>query len=521
MRFDQSQSMRMSQQMKLAPHMIQSMEILQMPLAALEERIEQELESNATLEIDEGTPESRADNAAPGETFDEPPTSGGEDSPLEVDAQHGTDDFARLDSYERTNPEAADNAYDGTDRARERERDFDDRRPAREDGEGDAKSEAMANTAARAESPAEQLAEQWGLSDVDPSLRPLGEMIVGFIEDDGYLRTPLETVLEKSPPLPDGRHPTLAELERALRAVQLMLEPPGIGARDTRECLLLQIDAKEAESPITDPLWATVRKIVEDHLDDLANNRLPRIAQRTGASIDELKKAIDRLKTLSLAPGRALIESKEAPITPDAFVEYDPENDRYYAYLNDRRLPNLRINQEYALMAKDRGTPKPTREFIRTNLGNAQFLMEAIEQRKRTLLRVVEAVVVAQREFFDFGPQAIKPLPMTKVAEQLGIHVATVSRAVAEKYLATPRGTVPLRKFFTGGTVSDSGEEVSWDAIKAALQDVIEKEDKANPLSDDQLADELKARGLEIARRTVAKYRGQLGIPTGRLRKAY
>ena len=524
MRFDQSQSMRMSQQMKLAPHMIQSMEILQMPLAALEERIEQELESNATLERSEGSDSPQDLAAAPGDArSDEPPTAGSDDSPLNVDAQHGTDDFDRLESFERANPEAAANQFDDAppDRTRDRERDYDDRRPARDDDGIDAKSEAMANTAARPESPAEQLAEQWALTDVDPALRPLGAMIVAFIEDDGYLRTPLDTIIQKSPPLPGGRVPTLAELERALRAVQLMLEPPGLGARDTRECLLLQIDAKEAESPVPDPLWPLVRRIVEDHLDDLANNRLPRIAQKTGAAMDDLKRAVDRLKTLSLAPGRALVQATEAPITPDAFVEYDPEHDRYFAYLNERTLPALRINQEYAQMAKDRGVAKPTREFIKTNLGNAQFLIEAIEQRKRTLLRVVEAVVAAQREFFDYGPQAIRPLPMTKVAEQLGIHVATVSRAVAEKYLSTPRGTVPLRKFFTGGTVSESGEEVSWDAIKAALQDVIAQEDKANPLSDDQLADELKKRGLEIARRTVAKYRGQLGIPTGRLRKAY
>jgi len=147
--------------------------------------------------------------------------------------------------------------------------------------------------------------------------------------------------------------------------------------------------------------------------------------------------------------------------------------------------------------------------------------MEAIEQRKKTLLRVVQAVVAAQREYFESGPQALRPLPMTKVAEQLGVHVATVSRAVAEKYLGTPRGVVALRKFFSGGTTDAEGQEVSWDAIKAALLDIVSSEDKASPLSDDDLAAELKNRGLEIARRTVAKYRGQLDIPTGRLRKTH
>lgn len=504
--------------MKLAPHMIQSMEILQMPLAALEERIEQELESNATLELadGDGEPVGEVEGAGADPSGDRAPEPG-EDAPLRVDGDHAADDFARLDNFEQSNPEAAENEYD----ERRAEPEPMDRRAAPGDGDRDPKSEAMANTAARPDSPSRQLAEQWGLSEVDPALRPLGDLIVSYIEDDGYLRTSLETIIDHAPAGADGSKPTLVQMERALRAVQLMLDPPGVAARDTRECLLLQIDAKEAESPIVDPVWALVRRVVEEHLEDLANNRMPRIVQKTGATMEAIKKAVERLRTLSLAPGRSLVESSESPITPDAFVEYDADRDRYYAYLNDTRLPSLRINQEYAKMAKDRAVPKPTREFIRTNLGNAQFLMEAIEQRKRTLLRVVEAVVAAQREYFDFGPQSIKPLPMTKVAEQLGIHVATVSRAVAEKYLQTPRGIVPLRKFFTGGTVSESGEEVSWDAIKAALQDVIAGEDKQNPLSDDQLAEELKKRGLEIARRTVAKYRGQLGIPTGRLRKAY
>ncbi len=520
MRFDHSQQMRMGQHMKLAPHMIQSMEILQMPLAALEERIEQELESNATLELAEGEPEPAVDGSGPAELA---PSGTDESRPMEVDERSGTADFERLGSFEDQNPEAAENDY--SDAGRVRETDYLDRAQSatRADGDADPKSEAMANTAARPSSPAEQLREQWGLVEVEPSLRPLGEMIVGYIEDDGYLRTPLETIIEKSPPVdgPGGpARPTLPQMERALRAVQLMLDPPGIAARDRRECLLLQVDAHEAESERPDE-WALPRKIIEDHIDDLLNNRLPRISQKTGASVDEIKSAIERVRTLSIAPGRALLQQAESPITPDAFVEYDADQDRYYAYLNDRRLPNLRINQEYAKMARDKAVPKPTKDFIRTNLGNAQFLLEAIEQRNKTVLRVVEAVVEAQREFFDYGPQAIKPLPMTKVAEQLGIHVATVSRAVAEKYLQTPRGIVPLRKFFTGGTVTDGGEEVSWDAIKAALQDVIDKEDKKNPLSDDDLAEALKARGLEIARRTVAKYRGQLGIPTGRLRKAY
>ena len=519
MRFDTSQHMRMSQQMKLAPHMIQSMEILQMGLAELEERIEQELESNATLEQADGS-EPAAALEGVGNRDDEQPGSdpAAENGPLRVDEGSGRDDFERLGSYEEDNPDVAENQYSASEARIERE-ERDTRTRTGEDGT-DSKMEAMANTAARGENLQEQLQEQWGLVDVDPVLRPLGEMIVGYIEDDGYLRTPLATIIDRAPPGKNGERPAPEQMERALRAVQLMLEPAGIGARDQRECLLLQIDAREDNGESTES-WELVRRIIDGQLEDLAQNRLPKIAQKLGVTVDQVRAAIDKLKTLSLAPGRQLVNTAEPGIVPDAFVEYDAEHDRYFGYLNDRRLPNLRINQEYARIAKDRAEAKPTRDFIRTNLANAQFLIEAIEQRKRTILRVLEAVIAAQRDFFDFGPQAIKPLPMTKVAEQLGIHVATVSRAVADKYVQTPRGIVALRKFFTGGTTNEAGEEVAWDAIKVALQDVIEKEDKKNPLSDDQIVEELKKRGLEIARRTVAKYRGQLGVPTGRLRKVH
>ncbi|MBX9736095.1 MAG: RNA polymerase factor sigma-54 [Phycisphaerales bacterium] len=519
--------MRMGQQMKLAPQMIQSMEILQMSQAELQERIDSELESNATLEIAESA-EAELTRSRDDERF----VNLAERGPMEVGEQGAAADFERLSTFEESNPEAAANSFDEPERYRESE--WEDRRregSISEDGR-DAKMDAMANTADRSKPVSDQLMEQWHLVEIDPRLRELGEVIVGYIEDDGYLRTSLETILDRIPvagPAAITPRPTKEEMERALGAVQLLLEPAGIGARDSRECLLLQIDARgddpqgdQSGTGAGDRAWSVARRVVTDHLDDLANNRLPKIAKSLGADIDELKSALGLLRTLSLAPGRRLNEEQEPGIVPDAFVEYDAERDRYIAYLNDQRLPNLRVNQEYAKLVKDRAAPKPTRDFLRTSIGNANFLIDAIEQRKRTVLRVVEAVVDAQREFFDFGPQALKPLPMTKVAEQLGIHVATVSRAVSEKYIQTPRGVVSLRKFFSGGTTSsESGEEMAWDAVKAALREIIDGEDKSNPLSDDELADELKKRGLDIARRTVAKYRGQLNVPTGRLRKIH
>lgn len=563
MRFETSQHMKLGQQMKLAPRMIQSMEILQMPLAELEDRIEQELESNATLELVEGDPNSDApagDSTAEGDADDEGfgDADGGEasegeesgegallsesvegdEAPVNVDSGSAKDDFERLDSFEDTNPDAAENEFSASDYSHERMGEQEYQPRERYDGETDAKSEAMAATPARAASLVDQLRGQWALTEVREDLRPLGEVLISFLDDDGYLRTELASIAERAtvgdPKEAAGGtvifavRPTVEQLEEALSAVQLLLEPAGIAARTPRECLLLQLDALEDEAQDIGWPRATLvaaRTLVEHHLDDLLQNRLPRVAEKTGLTLGEIKEAMTLMRRLSLAPGRRLVSDDAKPIIPDAIVEYDGDQDRYIAYLNDRSIPSLRINEEYARLAKDKGMERKDRDFIKTNLGNAQWLIEAVEQRKRTLLRVVRAVVDAQRDFFDFGPQALKPLPMTQVAEQLGIHVATVSRAVAEKHLATPRGIVPLRKFFSGGlqTTGESGEgeSMAWDAIKVALKEVIDAEDKASPLSDETLVDELKKRGIEIARRTVAKYRDQIGIPTARLRKTF
>lgn len=513
MRFDMSQQMRLGQHLKLAPRMIQSMEILQMPLTQLEERIEQELESNPTLEVAETHVDPRRTRLEMRQRRREERE---EERPLEVDERGGTPDFARLEAFEQANPEAIEEehpvpqARTPADDGRVPHR----RAPA---GEDEDLPDAVAAAPARAPSLVEQLQEQWRLADVPEDLRAAGELLLTYVEDDGYLRTPLETIVRQAPEAPD-----VGVLTRALTALQTVLDPPGVCARDLRECLLLQIAALERDGERTDrQALAVARRLLTDHMDDLVRNRLPRIAEKAGLSLEAIKAGVDQIRRLSLAPGRRLVEEREPPVVPDAIVEYDAEQGRYVAYLNDARLPNLRINRRYAEMVRDRHLPRKDRDFLRTNLSNAQWLIDAIGQRRHTLLRVIHAVLEHQRDFFDFGPQALRPLPMTQVAEELGIHVATVSRAVADKYLLTPRGIVPLRRFFTGGLPTDSGQEVSYDAVRAALSEIVAAEDKSRPLSDEALVEELKKRGIEIARRTVAKYRDQMGIPSARLRRAY
>jgi RNA polymerase sigma-54 factor len=264
-----------------------------------------------------------------------------------------------------------------------------------------------------------------------------------------------------------------------------------------------------------------VRRLITDHYDDLLQNRLPRIAQKTEMSLPEIREAIELLRKLNLSPGRDLVDEDVPPIIPDVIVEYDEELDEYLARLSDGLLPSLRVSPRYRKMARDRSMDKSSREFISENVRNSNWLIDAVRQRRSTLLRVVNLVLAHQRDYFDQGRQSLRPLPMIDVAEQLGIHVATVSRAVADKWMQTPRGLVPLRMFFSGGTATDSGQQMSWEAVKATLQEIIDAEDKSSPLSDEALAAELKKRGIEIARRTVVKYRQQLDIPPARRRKVH
>ncbi len=509
MRIDAGQYQRMSQQMKLSPRMIQSMEILQLSTMALEERIEQELENNPLLELTEIKPE---DNGR--REDDRVETDDGEKPLVAHDSEAGestSDDFNRLNDLSDSQSDTWESNVSESGEYRPTVR--------HDPSERDGKMDAMANTAARGLPLNDQLLDQWRFVEVDDQTRRAGEHLIGFIDDDGYLRTSMQDVVRQAP-----AGVTIPMLEEALAELQRRLDPPGIGATDLRQCLLLQIDAMLADESIDleefDEL-ERARTLVAEHLKDIEMNRLPRIAAATGLSMEQVNAALARLRRLDPRPGRQLSPQTPQAIVPDVIVEYDPVHDSYVAALNRGRQPSLRINPTYRKLGKDRDQDKGTREFVARNLSNARWLLDSIEQRNNTLLRVVRAVLEVQRDFLDHGTQHLKPLPMVQVADQLGIHVGTVSRAVSEKYLQTPRGIFPLRMLFTGGTESASGEEMSWTAVQAKLKEVVDAEDKADPLSDETLAEKLSDQGIVIARRTVAKYRKQLGIPTARQRKQY
>jgi RNA polymerase sigma-54 factor len=513
MRFDTSQQMKLGQQMKLAPRMIQSMEILQMPLMALQERIEQELESNIALEqIEPGGEaaefegDAAADAANEADAREAGDSAGEQELMVGDDTRDSAEDFERLDELTETYGDMLGDYVPSS--------------PRTGDGERDGKMDAMANIAARSASLEEQLLEQWRMAEVDDRTRAIGELLIGYIGDDGFMAADAETILAHRGAVP-GLELDEASLEHGIDLLQAWLEPRGLAARSLRESLLLQIEAVAELEDEIDPRWNDVRVLLADHFDDVVQNRLPKIAAATGLSLDRIQDAISLMPRLDLSPGRRLVDDSPPPVIPDIIVEYDEDTDSYVPSVNGETLPGLQLSAEYAAMAKDKAQDRKTREFVGENVQRATWIMDAIRQRTNTLLRVANVVVAHQRDWFEHGSSGLKPLPMTDVADQLGIHVATVSRAVSDKWMQTPRGIVPLRPFFSGGRQSEDGRDMSWEAVRAKLEEIIDAEDKARPMSDEALAKALKEAGISIARRTVVKYRQQLGIPSARHRKVF
>ncbi len=490
MKLEMSTQMRMEQRMKLAPHMIQSMEILQLPILALQERIEQELNSNPVLEMAEpSNPE------APDSDGEQPQDNIGEKDLVVSTDNNKVEDFQRLDSL-------GDGFKDYMGQAGS----FHKR--TRTDGP-DAKLQAIKNTAAPPQSLHDHLEEQWRLVEAEKPVKKAGGMIIDYLDNRGYLTVRLEQLHNK-----DRADFTIDDLKHALDLVQ-NLEPSGVGARDLKECLLIQM-AQSSEDMTFES------RLIAEHMDALLENRLPDIAKKMKCSVKAINLAVKRMSKLDTSPGLQIGPNRNHAITTDVIVEQLDDSADFTVRLADSDLPNLRVSKYYAKMAKDTKVSEKTKKFLQNNIRSAQWIMDAIEQRKNTLLKVTRAVVKYQRDFFEKGQLHLRPLPMSKVADDVGVHLATVSRAVAGKYVQCSQGILPLRKFFSGGTKDDNGDLYSWEAIRAKLRRIIDAEDKAKPLSDDQIRRKLAEAGInKLARRTVAKYRKLLNIPTARFRKKY
>lgn len=493
MRLSLGQQLQLAQKQILAPRMIQSMEILQLPILALQERIEQEMEENPILDMKEQEGDGVAE-LEPSEPTESPDAPTEEERELVIDtAKDNEADFERLMKMDEEWPDH-----------------FEERtRPSRDRMEeaGERKMDAMANMTARPQSLQDYLHDQLGWFDLEPELRAMADRIVYNLDANGLLQGALADLLGVGADEGD-----LALAEEALALVQ-RLDPRGVGARDLRECLLLQLTPGM-------PFYEELKTLISDHLEDLEHNRLPIIARNTGFSLQRIQEAISELGKLSIRPGSEFNEEAAPPVTPDVFVEQE-ENGRYQVRLEDGQTPSLFISPYYRKLFQSGEANEETREYIKRKINAAQWLIDSIEQRRSTLTRVSQAIVDHQTEFLNKGPEAIEPLKMQQIADKVGVHVTTVSRAVDDKWIQTPRGIFPLKRFFCGGTVGADGEEVAWDAVRLKLQELVDNEDKRKPKSDEQLVKDLAAEGITVARRTVTKYRKAMNIPSSRQRREW
>jgi RNA polymerase sigma-54 factor len=470
------------------------MEILQLPIMALQERIQQELQENPVLELKESTGDEQSTEGETNSEADGAEDATSPETELVIDETGDKEpDFDRLEAFDR----------DWEDRYNE------EHRPSRNgmDEEGDKKHDAMQNMPSRPQSLQDYLNDQLAFLDCTPDQLELLRFLITHINENGYLAISTEEIAKSY-----DRPVTIAQVEEVLRMVQ-KLEPPGVGARDKKECLLLQL------TPET-PHRVVLRVLISNHLEDIAHNRLPIIQRRTGFELATIKEAIEALKHLTPWPGAQFTHENIPYVVPDIAVEPD-ESGQYEVRLLDDWTPSIYISRRYLELYRDKSADPKAKEYLKRKIQAAQWLMESIEQRRSTLEKVTKAIIQHQRAFLDQGPEFIEPLKMQQIADQVGVHVTTVSRAVDDKWVQTPRGIFPLKRFFGGGTHTATGEEVAWETIKQKLLDIIDKEDKSNPLSDEDLVNKLQEAGYPVARRTVTKYRKMLNIPSSRQRKQW
>lgn len=487
------QFQRQSLQQVLAPRMIQSMEILQMPLAELEERIDQEMAENPLLQKVDVQRDGDMPQAD-GPDFEQAPLKDVERRELVAGQEdNNASDFERLVEIAEEWPD--DNYTSGS-------------KPSgnRMDEDGDRAHDVMANAEERPQTLHEYLIEQFHYFKVSPEVRAFGEYLIQNLDANGRMQSSLPEMVQVF-----GQSIDLSKADEALKLVQ-KLDPPGVGARDLRECLLLQI---KPDTPLREMLIA----IISGHLDDIMQNRLPLIQRKTGYSLDDIKATIEQMGTLNPYPGRGFEPMPVQSVTADLRVAKNEEG-KWIVELIDEYVPQLRISKRYLRLLE--GNPDPqTKEFVKKKIESAKWLIDAIEQRYQTLRKVAQAIVDRQADFLEEGPDHIKPLKMQDIADVVGVHVTTISRAVGDKHIETPRGIFPLKRFFGGGTTTADGEEVAWDIIRIKLKEVVDNEDKRNPLSDDEIVEALAKHGFQLARRTVTKYRKALNIPSSRQRREF
>jgi RNA polymerase sigma-54 factor len=475
-----SQHTVLRQDLRINPRLYQAMDLLYMPLLDLQQHLKQELMVNPFLELLE-----------PEEEEELPPQEKRE-TPEPAEASGTNWEDILLSGFDEGD-------WHGESEARE----------------------YVEPVAVEAHDLAEHLRDQLQLLELTDRQRLLTEEFIGNIGGDGYLAATLEEIVAGANELqnefaaehPSARQPEPYRLDEAeaLLAVMQSLDPPGVAARDLRECLLLQLTDKGETGSLG-------YRLLDEAYDDLIAHRWSDLAKRLGLEASEVQAAADEIAKLDPKPGLRFSTTEGDYIIPDLIVE--KIDGKYRVFLNDTNLPRLRLSRAYQEVARDKKKfVGENREFITQRLNSAQWMIQAIEQRRQTMLKVMNFIVDRQHDFFEKGIEHLKPLTLREVAEVINMHESTVSRVTNEKYVQTPRGVLPLKFFFSSALSTTTGEDASARAIKAQIQKLVTEETAQEPLTDQQIVQRLREKGVRIARRTVAKYRDQLGILSARMRK--
>lgn len=464
---DQGLYQTQTQKLVIGPQMQQSLQILQAPALELRQIIQQEINVNPVLEIE--SPDVSLEDTQPEDPDD-----------INLDA------ITQMDEEWRE--------YWAQSRATvNRRQDDDDRWKYLMDS-------IVAPTTLQ-----EHLVMQLRTSEIeDAELIEAVEFLIGNLDDSGFLNSSLDD-LSLNHAIPIDR------LETAKKILQ-RFDPVGIGAQDLRECLLVQMTRLGKKNTLP-------YKIVESHLDDLANKRFPSLAKKLGVPMEQVSRAADFVSTLDPRPARRFAPSHNSYITPDIIVE--KQGGQWIPVMNNDELPHLRLSNAYKDMLAQPDSSGEVRNYIRDKLRSGKFLIRSIHQRQNTIHRIAIEILKHQQEFLEKGTSHLRPLNMAQVAKEVEVHETTVSRAIAGKYMATPHGVFELRFFFTHGVKTESGEDLSNTSVKNAIADLVKVEPKNKPLSDDKLTKLLDKQGIKVARRTVAKYREAMNILPSHLRKSY
>ena len=497
--FSQDLRQRQTQSLVLAPQLRHSLKILQVAALDLRSVIQEELQSNPTLEelpmedVSLEKPDADAAGESPSEgdggTPSETAPDSGSDEPRRDEMDFSQDKefeiLGKLDQDWRDHMASVGGTQPHTAEDAERREHFFD--------------SLVSETSLQ-----QHLMQQAEVNDLSPVALQALQHLVGGLDDRGFLtQTPNDVALQTGI--------ALDAVQEALRLLKTF-EPAGIGAKDLAECLVLQLQAKGRAGSLAS-------RMIRDHFELLTRRRIPELARKLGVDADDVQSAIEEIGKLDPAPGRRFAEDNNRVVVPDVTV--DKDGNEWRIHLNSDYIPRLRISSTYRDLIAKGTLNKTERDYLRERMRSGKFLIDSIEQRQRTIERITREIINAQKDFFETGVSALKPLTMTQIADVVGVHETTVSRAIANKYVRTPHGVFDFKYFFTPGYQAESGASVSNTSVKEMIADLINMEDKGAPLSDQELVAKLHDKGITIARRTVAKYREELGILPSNLRRDY